>query len=261
MFDVSGFMEKALRQQRNLLRIYEQRLKKLPAGSLLISYSKGKAYYQKYNQGKRTYLGKKDKKEVHDLQARKTLEEMCERIKANEVLILDFLEKYQRPLPEDVKKTLGKAYQNDQLNLFSDSPQGNDKNWGDRPYRRNTAYPEQLTQKTLKGDYVRSKSEVIISNSYFAKSIPYRCEELIEVGNHIFAPDFAVWVERLKKVKYHEHFGMMHDPHYREKAFRKINEYIAAGFRPYEDILFTFDDLDGNIDAQILDTLIETFMK
>ena len=54
---------------------------------------------------------------------------------------------------------------------------------------------------------------------------------------------------------------MMHDPVYRERALKKINEYIAAGYRPYEDILFTFDDLDGNIDAQVLDNLIETFMR
>ncbi len=261
MFDVKNFMEKALRQQRNLLRIYEQRLKKLPAGSLTISRSRGRAYYQKYFRGKRTYLGSSEKKEVRDLQARKTLECMCERIKSNELLILDFLNKYQTPLPESVQKTLGEAYQNDQLDLFSIPVRKNNQNWAEQPYRRNSMYPEQLTQKTLRGDFVRSKSEVIIANTYFSKTILYRCEEVIQVGNYTFAPDFSVWVASLDKVKYHEHFGMMHDPRYREKALKKINEYIAAGYRPYEDILFTFDDLEGNIDAQVLDNLIEAFMR
>ena len=29
--------------------------------------------------------------------------------------------------------------------------------------------------------------------------------------------------------------------------------YIVNGYRPYEDILFTFDDLDGNISSEILE--------
>lgn len=261
MFDVKNFMEKALRQQRSLLRIYEQRLKKLPVGSLSVSYSKGRPYYQKYFQGEKSYLGNREQKEVRDLQVRKTLECMCERIKSNELLILDFLDKYQTPLPEYVQKTLGEAYRNDQLDLFSAPVRKNKQNWVEQPYKRNSLYPEQLKQKTLRGDFVRSKSEVIIANTYFSKNILYRCEEVIRVGVHTFAPDFSVWVARLDKVKYHEHFGMMHDPVYRERALKKINEYIAAGYRPYEDILFTFDDLDGNIDAQVLDNLIETFMR
>ena len=36
--------------------------------------------------------------------------------------------------------------------------------------------------------------------------------------------------------------------------------YIVNGYRPYEDILFTFDDLDGNIDARALELLIDHFM-
>jgi len=261
MFDVKGFMEKALSQQRNLLRIYEQRLKTLPKGSLTMSYSRGKAYYQKYYQGKRTYLGSRDQKDVYDLQVRKILEGMCKRIKANELLILDFLDKYETPLPEPVQKSLGKAYQTNHLNLFSSQRQKKNQNWAEQPYQRNNAYAEQLTQKTLKGDFVRSKSEVIIANSYFSKYIQYRCEEVIKVGNHTFAPDFSVFIPRLNKVKYHEHFGMMHDPRYRERAFEKMGAYIAAGYRPYEDIIFTFDDLDGSIDAQVLDALIENFMR
>ena len=38
-----------------------------------------------------------------------------------------------------------------------------------------------------------------------------------------------------------------------------MSVYIENGYRPYEDIVFTFDDLDGNIDAKNLETLIENF--
>lgn len=87
------------------------------------------------------------------------------------------------------------------------------------------------------------------------------CQREIWVGNKLLAPDFRVLVPRQNKIKIHEHFGRMDDPEYRRKAMWKIEHYIVNGYRPYVDILFTFDDLDGNIDAQALDLLIDNFMR
>lgn len=112
----------------------------------------------------------------------------------------------------------------------------------------------------MKGDMVRSKSEVIISNTYLLKRAQYRYEEETKVGNKTFAPDFKVLIPRTNKIKLHEHFGRMDDPEYRRKAMWKMEYYIVNGYRPYEDILFTFDDLDGNIDARALELLIDHFM-
>ena len=260
MYDVKDFLERALRQQRNMLKIYEKEMQSLPKGSLSVSYSGNRIYYRKHYQGERLYLGNAEQKEVQALQTRKIMITMMERIKENELLIRDFLMKYQDPSPESVKQTLGRAYQNENLELFNHTRQKSNKAWGYQPYKRNAAYPEQLTQKTLKGDFVRSKSEVIIANTYFSKKIQYRSEPMLLVGDKWLSPDFGVLVSRLNKVKYHEHFGMMHDEQYRKNALRKIAYYIENGYRPYEDILFTFDDLDGNIDAQVLDLLIESFM-
>ena len=260
MYDVRDFLERALQQQKNLLKIYEKRLKDLPEGSLWLSKSKGKVYYSKYQDGTRIYLGNNSHKEVQSLQLRKVLEETSSRMQYNKDLIAEFLTKYQDPSPQTVKKSLSKAYQSTDSDLLFAHDGKQRKGWADRPYQKNAFHPEKLTHKTLRGDSVRSKSEVIIANNYFAKGIPYRYEELIKVGGKTFAPDFSILVPRLDKVKYHEHFGMMYDPEYRARATQKMGDYIAAGFQPYEDIIFTFDDLDGNIDAQILDVLIQTCM-
>ena len=52
----------------------------------------------------------------------------------------------------------------------------------------------------------------------------------------------------------------MDDADYRRTAMWKMEHYIVNGYRPYEDILFTFDDMDGNINTQALDRLIHQFM-
>ena len=57
MFDVRDFLERALREQRNLLKIYERKIQTLPEGNLSISRSGGHTYYRKHYQGQRLYLG------------------------------------------------------------------------------------------------------------------------------------------------------------------------------------------------------------
>ncbi len=260
MYDVKDFLERALRQQRNLLKIYEKNLQGVPQSTLFVYQKNGKKYYNKYENGITTYLGNEKREDVQELKRQKILFDLAERMKHNEPLMIDFLEEYQDPNPESVISCLGKAYQSDQIDLFSIHQRNGSRNWGDQPYKRSQKYPEQLKHRTMKGDMVRSKSEVIISNTYLLKRAQYRYEEETKVGNKTFAPDFKVLIPRTNKIKLHEHFGRMDDPEYRRKAMWKMEYYIVNGYRPYEDILFTFDDLDGNIDARALELLIDHFM-
>ncbi|MBR3786566.1 MAG: hypothetical protein IKJ77_09185 [Firmicutes bacterium] len=260
MYDVKDFLERALRQHRNMMKICEKQLRSLPEGNLSVYQKNGRNYYNKYDQGSTIYLGNENQHEVQELMKRKILFHTAERMKHNEQLMMDFLEAYQDPNPESVRESLGQAYQSEQIDLFSVHKRKSKLDWGDQPYRRSEKYPEQLTHKTMKGDMVRSKSEVIIANTYFIKNAQYRYEEITEIGSKYFAPDFKVLIPRINKIKMHEHFGRMDDPEYRRNAMWKIEYYITNGYRPYEDILFTFDDLDGNIDAQALDRLITNFM-
>lgn len=260
MYDVKDFLERALRQQRNMLKVYEKTLQGVPQSTLFVYQKNGKKYYNKYEKGVTTYLGNEKSEDVQELRRQKILFDMAERMKHNDPLIMEFLEEYQDPSLESVVGCLGKAYQSEQIDLFSIHRCHSSRNWGDQPYKRSQKYPEQLKHKTMKGDMVRSKSEVIISNTYLLKRVQYRYEEETMIGNKIFAPDFKILIPRINKTKIHEHFGRMDDPEYRRKAMWKIEYYIANGYRPYEDIIFTFDDLDGNIDAQALELLIDNFM-
>lgn len=219
---------------------------------------KGNLYYCKHVDGKKIYLGK-DNQEINQLKARRLLTEATRKMEVNEALMRQFLLEYQDVSLDSIEVSLSKAYKSDDGEAFSIINETNYKNWGEQEYQRDTKYPETLVHRTLKGDYVRSKSEVIIANCYYLKDIQYRSEEVTKVGKYFFAPDFKILVPGKRKIKLHEHFGMMHDSEYREKALWKISVYIENGYRPYEDIIFTFDNLDGNIDAKNLDVLITSF--
>lgn len=258
MFDVKAMLEQELRYQQNIKQIYLGELRHLPEGSLSLLHIKGKDYFYKYEKGKRTYLGADRKIEVENLQKRKVMVTCLKKIDQNQVLMKQFLKRYQSIDLNYIRENLSKAYQNGSLDVYSARDKEITK-WGDQEYQRSDKFPEALVHRTLKGDFVRSKSEVIIANNLYMKGIEYRSEELTKVGSHIFAPDFKILVPSTRKIKLLEHFGMMHDPEYRERALWKISTYIENGYRPYEDILFTFDDLNGNTDAKNLDVLITNF--
>lgn len=259
MFDVKCILEKELDEQRKLKKIYAKKVKTLPNGVLSVSEYKGKRYYSKYQNGNRKYMGKETVQEVKDIQLYKLLEEMIKRIETNDVLISKILKEYKDPSPITVERELGKAYQNESGELLKLFGKKNGKDWGNQEYERYMKYPEKLVHRTLKGDFVRSKSEVILANTLFAKGLQYRYEEITEIGSHVLAPDFKVLIPKTNQIKIIEHFGMMQDFKYRKKAMDKMETYIEHGYRPYEDIIFTFDDLDGHIDAKNLDILITNF--
>ncbi len=133
--------------------------------------------------------------------------------------------------------------------------------WGISSYERNLKYPENLVHRTLKGDFVRSKSEAIISNLLFTKEIEYRYEELITIHGKSISPDFRIAVKSENRIKLLEHFGMIGNPNYLEDAMWKIKFYLENGLKPWEDVIFTFEDIHGNINTQLIDEILESFCR
>ncbi len=80
---------------------------------------------------------------------------------------------------------------------------------------------------TLKGDYVRSKAEVIIANELYHANIFYIYEKpLVLAGcKYTLLPDFTIRTPKTEKIVYWEHCGLMDDNKYRSKWDWKKNLY------------------------------------
>ena len=75
---------------------------------------------------------------------------------------------------------------------------------------------------TEKGEIVRSKSEKILADRFTRLGIPYHYEKPLKLkGFGIIYPDFTLLNVRNRKTIYWEHFGLMDDPDYCEKAIKK----------------------------------------
>lgn len=260
MYNSKLYAEKELEYQSELAKRYRKELKRLPEGKLSVNTVKGKPYYFHLSNGERKYLGSGENEVVKDLQKRYYLEESLKRIDSNQKLLQKIGQEYISINLEEMMTQSPKAYREMPIDYFNLSKQ-NSSSWGSSKYERSQKYSEHLVHQTLKGDFVRSKSEAIISNIFFTKKIEYRYEEVIKINGKIIVPDFRILVKSENRIKILEHFGMIGNAEYMEDVMWKVKFYLENGFKPWEDIIFTFEDIYGNINTQLIDKIIEEFCR
>lgn len=115
---------------------------------------------------------------------------------------------------------------------------------------------------TALGERVRSKSELIIADSLTREAIPYRYEYPIYLnGIGKIYPDFTTLNIKTRKEILWEHFGMMDDPAYVEKALQKIALYEQNGFFPGENLILTYETKKNPINQKLILLMIEKYLK
>ena len=114
---------------------------------------------------------------------------------------------------------------------------------------------------TEKGELVRSKSEKIIADKLFMMNIPYHYEKpLMLAGYGYVHPDFTVLNRKTRKEYYWEHFGMMDDAGYVEKAVQKIETYERNLFFTGEQLLLTYETRLHPLNTGSMDNLIRKYL-
>lgn len=122
-----------------------------------------------------------------------------------------------------------------------------------------------LIHKTMRGESVRSKSEVIIANMLYDKGIrDYQYERGLRASDgSIRYPDFTIEDAESGVTYYWEHLGMLRDPQYRQRWQQKLAWYQAQGILPLEEgggpngtLMITQDDHHGGIDSAAIAALI-----
>ena len=114
--------------------------------------------------------------------------------------------------------------------------------WENAEYPKSEEYPEDLTVKAPKGEFVRSKSEAMIAQVLYDNHIPYRYENIHIIDGQEIATDFTILHPKTRKIMLWEHFGKVDDHKYRCNMLRKLNHYFRDGYLPDRDIIFTFED-------------------
>lgn len=115
------------------------------------------------------------------------------------------------------------------------------RNWVLEPYESNEMHPEKLIIGGVRGYCLRSKSEAMIDKALFSYGIPFRYECKLTLGGRTFYPDFTMMHPKTGKLFYWEHFGMMDNPEYVDRACQKLGVYCRNGVIPYVNLILTYE--------------------
>lgn len=121
-------------------------------------------------------------------------------------------------------------------------------------------YEDRLIHRTVRGELVRSKSEVIIANALYQHKLDYEYEPDLLIEGKLYKPDFKVEDYDTGIAIYIEHCGMMNDPKYRKRWENKKKMYEKNGIIEGKNLLVTYDQTNGGIDSkEINDLIVKTF--
>lgn len=107
--------------------------------------------------------------------------------------------------------------------------------------------PESLKFYTKMGIIVRSKSEVIIATSLYDNNIKFEYEKPIKISDVIYYPDFTVEKKNGDIILW-EHLGLIDNPDYRNKAYRKILKYNENGYYQGKNLILTYETAESPLD-------------
>jgi hypothetical protein len=122
----------------------------------------------------------------------------------------------------------------------------------------NVYHANELIYLTNSGIRVRSKSERTIADALHQYAIPFRYEAALALDSEIKYPDFAIFRPSDGKLFLWEHFGLMDQDVYREKAIDKLYIYTRNGFYPFVNLICTYEQTLQN--PSQIHSLIEIFL-
>ncbi len=238
----------------------EEKVEKLPDGRLKIKRHGNSVYY--YFTGEDTkerLLKKEDKKLLEDLLQKSYLEKVVKASKT-EIESLNRIKKlYPDLVAEDVYMQLPeerKAF----VKPIVPTDEQFIQRWQSKAFTPKPVSADLPVYLTMKGERVRSKSEVIIADRLNAGGIPYmyECPVTFKRNDEMMTvyPDFTILRISDRKTAYLEHCGRMDDPGYAEDMINRINDYSYAGIIQGDNLFLTFETSAAPIDMSVLEKMI-----
>lgn len=114
---------------------------------------------------------------------------------------------------------------------------------------------------TDNGEIVKSKSEKILADLFLKNGIPYVYEWPLNLeGYGRVKPDFTLINVRTRKEYIWEHYGMLDNSEYSEKAVKKTETYERNNYFPGENLILSYETLNHPLNMKIVNSLIKKYL-
>jgi len=233
----------------------------------LVCCSEGKItrFYQILDDGKKEYLGTNKMDQVKALARKQHFVKMlktAKRERANIERCMKILKSEQQMADiDEVYPSLHKAVR-DLTGPFASSDDGFAISWvkSNKRLRNQKLLNGQF--KTLKGEYVKSKSEVIIADRLTFNGIPYVYEAsaVLDDWTSTKYPDFKVLNKRTRKEYYWEHLGKIGDEEYAASNQAKIEQYANNGIILGKNLILSVECKERPLSTEYVDRIIKEIL-
>ena len=232
-------------------------------GRLRLSHSKQiPMYYQRTVYGNR-YL-KKSERGIASLLAAQDYREDLLKLISGELAVL---RRFQKSYVEADAVKLYLSYHADRRKLFLPTVLPDDmfvEEWRQKLELRrqlgSISYEPPSTFKTDSGDYVRSKSELILANLFTKFNIPYFYELPLQLDRTLIYPDFTLLSVKKRKTYYWEHEGMLSDTAYGSQVVKKHCLYEKNGIYENLSLLISRETNECPLDITLVENKIRKFL-
>ena len=251
----------AYNQIKKQITELDTQIKQLPEGTFM--YTRNGKYIKWYQRVGNTlrYIKKEDQALAEKLAYKKFLTSQRDDLLREKSALHMYLKHHEINVRNTSQVITDSAAYRALLSSYLKSDSDEIQEWAQVPYERNQKYPEQLIHKTLSGNVVRSKSEVLIDMALFLNKIPYRYENLLTLNDITLCPDFTLRHPKTGQTLYWEHFGMMDQPVYIQNACSKLQRYSSHGLIPSIHVITTYETKDFPLTTELIEKIIDHYFR
>ena len=131
--------------------------------------------------------------------------------------------------------------------------------WADSYNHQSNYHKEHLTSTARDGSKRRSLGEILIGAKLDHYKIPYRYEAPAH-PDLSYIPDFKIRRPRDGKIMFWEHIGMVTDEAYMARNRKKFDDYESVGIVPWDNLIISYNQIDGGINEKLIDALIQGWL-
>ena len=234
----------------------ERKLKTFPEGRVVIKKRKSSPGFYLVGLGSENrYLNKSDAKLITKLAQK----DYFEKVLINSHTELEALQKMQKLYPDLLAEDVYDNLSDERKKLVKPIVTPDEqfvREWLSKPYTPKEIKEGVSVFKTMKGERVRSKSEMIIADRFYMSGIPYKYECPIDLMGVIYHPDFTILRISDRKILYLEHNGKVDDPEYKDDMVTRLNDFNQVGIRQGKNLFLTFESSAVPFDVRTLESMI-----
>lgn len=259
--------QQLLLRRNELMNVREELLennKRVPPGKLRISKRNSKCQYYQIFDAKDTngkYINRKNDSLAKALAQKDYNNRLINEVDKELLQIETFLESYKPNKLEETYRNMN-PYRKELVTPRFITDEDYLSNWVNGAHSENQFYQEEKRYQTKKGEYVRSKSEVLIANLYYEMEIPYKyeCPVVLKDGKTKY-PDFTILDVSRRRIIYHEHMGLIDNDEYRLTNLKKVMDYSKNGIFMGKNLIITFETKEYPLDMRTIRTMLTEILK